>query len=284
MSTGTRWLIFFLMLLGYGGLFLLQENRFAKTDQQLSHPLPPAIQKIALGYLRQLGGETQFVKASVFNGGLKPGRDPLEYAEPLARHFAAATALHPHFIDTYFLCQATLPYINNDYARYANTILGQGITALPDSIVLPFFAGFNHFYFLDEPLKAARFFRIAAQKSNAPPILEHLANILSAEGGNIYAALIGLQSMYANEKDEQVKKRYAEEIAAFEKAATVFNAIKSYEKTNNHPPARLEDLPPDYLPTIPDVGPIFKLEWKPPHLAVVRVAKRTAATRTSPPR
>jgi len=266
--------LFFLLLFFYGAFFTLQEARFSESSQQLSHPLPPVIQKIGLGYLRQLGGEMQFIKASVFFGGLKPGRDPLEYTEPLARHFTAAATLHPHFIDTYFLCQATLPYINKEYARYANDVLAQGIDALPDNFVLPFFAGFNHLYHLDEPLEAARLFHLAAQRPNGPPILEHLANILSAEGGNIYAALIGLRGLYASEKDEQVKMRYAEEITAFEKAVTVLEAIRRHKKLTGAPPAALADLVPDYLPTIPDVGPVFMLEWKPPHLGVVRVVKK----------
>lgn len=275
----TRLPLFLLLLFSYGALFSLQEACFTESNQQLSHPLPHAIQKIALGYLRQLGGEMQFVKASVFYGGVKPGRDPLEYAEPLAQHFTAAATLHPQFIDTYFLCQATLPHINNDYARYANTVLAQGMTALPDNFVLPFFAGFNHLYYLDEPLEAAQLFHLAVAKPNGPPILEHLANLLSAEGGNIYAALIGLRGMYASEKDEQVKKRYAEEIIAFEKAVTVLETIRRHEKTTGAPPSALTDLVPDYLPTIPDVGPIFTLEWKPPHLRVVRVAKKTSPRR-----
>ena len=271
--------LFFLLLFSYGVLFSLQEASFSESTQQLSHPLPPAIQKIALGYLRQLGGEMQFIKASVFYGGIKPGRDPLEYAEPLAQHFTSAATLHPQFIDTYFLCQAILPYINTDYARHANTVLAQGIAALPNNIILPFFAGFNHFYYLDEPLEAARLFHLAAAKPNGPIMLEHLANILSAEGGNIYAALIGLRGMYASEKDEQIKMRYAEEIAAFEKAVTVLNAIQRHEKMNGTPPAVLTDLVPEYLPAIPDIGPIFTLEWKPPHLGVVRIATKTSPRR-----
>ncbi|MBU4408454.1 MAG: hypothetical protein KJ772_07125 [Proteobacteria bacterium] len=271
--------LFFLLLFFYGAFFTLQETRFSEGNQHLSHPLPPAIQKIALGYLRQLGGEIQFIKASVFYGGVKPGRDPLEYADPIAQHFTAAATLHPHFIDTYFLCQAILPHINKDYTRYANTVLARGMTALPDNFVLPFFAGFNHFYYLDEPLEAARLFYLAAAKPNGPPVLEHLANILSAEGGNIYAALIGLRGMYASEKDEQIKMRYAEEIAAFEKAVTVLEAIRRHEKMKGTPPAALTDLVPDYLPAIPDIGPIFTLEWKPPHLGVVRIAKKTSPRR-----
>ncbi|MHB8150308.1 MAG: hypothetical protein ACYDIB_09105 [Desulfobulbia bacterium] len=271
--------LFFLLLFSYGVLFSLQDARFSESSQQLAHPLPPAIQKIALGYLRQLGGEMQFIKASVFYGGVKPGRDPLEYTEPLAQHFIAAATLHPQFIDTYFLCQATLPDVNSEYARYANTVLARGMTALPDNYVLPFFAGFNHFYYLNEPLEAARLFHLAAKRPNGPPVLEHLANILSAEGGNIYAALIGLRGMYASEKDERVKKRYAEEIAAFEKAVTVLNAVQRHEKMTGTPPAALNDLVPEYLPAIPDIGPVFTLEWKPPHLQVVRVAKKKSPRR-----
>mgnify|MGYP001384054386 CR=1 FL=1 len=271
--------LFFLLLFFYGTLFALQETRFSESNQHLPHPLPPVIQKIALGYLKQLGGEMQFIKASVFYGGVKPGRDPQDYAEPLAQHFTAAATLHPQFIDTYFLCQAILPYINIDYARYANTVLTQGMTALPDNFVLPFFAGFNHLHYLDEPLEAARLFHLAASKPNGPPILEHLANILSAEGGNVYAALIGLRAMYSSEKDALVKMRYAEEIAAFEKSVTVLEAIRRHEKTTGTPPVALSDLVPEYLPAIPDIGPIFTLEWKPPHLGVVRVAKNKSPRR-----
>lgn len=276
MNATYRWPFFIVLLMCYGFLFAQQEHFFSEVDQQLSHPTPPKVQKAALGYLRQLGGEIQFIKASVFYGGLKPGSDPMGYAEPLARHFTAATTLHPHFIDTYFLCQAVLPYINDEYTRYANTILAQGIAALPENIVLPFFAGFNHFYFLDEPTEAARLFHLAAQRPNAPPILEHLATLLSAEGGNIYAALLGLRGMYATEKDERRKLVYKKEIVVFEKAVTVLNAIHRYEQMNGKPPEQLKDLTPSQLPAIPDIGPLFKLEWRSPHLRVVRIIKRPA--------
>ncbi|HIJ90823.1 MAG: hypothetical protein OEV89_08975 [Desulfobulbaceae bacterium] len=269
-----RLFFFFILLTVYFFLFSVQESRFAESKPQLSTPLPPVFQMIALGYLHQLGGEMQFIKASVFYGGLKPGTDPHEYAEPLAQHFIVAASLHPHFIDTYFLCQALLSYIDKDYTRRTNSVLTQGMFVLPDNYVLPFFAGFNHFYYLDEPLEAAQLFHLAAAKPNGPPMLEHLANILSAEGGNIYAALVGLRGMYAAEKDEQVKIRYADEITAFEKAVTVLEAIRRHEKKTGTPPVALTDLVPNYLSAIPDIGPIFTFEWKPPHLGVVRIAKK----------
>lgn len=268
-----RFPVFFLLLFVYGMFFSLQEKRFSESSQQLSHPLPPVIQKAALGYLRQLGGEMQFIKASVFYGGVKPGRDPLEYAEPLAQHFIAGAVLHPHFIDTYFLCQATLPYINDEYVVQANSVLSMGEKALPDNFVLPFFIGFNHFYHLKEPQDAARFLKIASEKPNGPTWLGHLASILAAEGGDIYGGLIWLKAMLSAEEDELMRERYQHSIAMFERAVTVQQAIDSYKKQQGNYPAKLSDLVPDILPALPEFDSPFRLIWNPPTLRLLRETK-----------
>jgi hypothetical protein len=261
---------FFLLVLSYGILFSVQEKHFSKCGLQLSHPLPPAIQKTALGYLRQLGGEMHFVKASVFYGGVEPGRDPLEYAEPFARHLTAAALLHPHFVDTYFLCQATLPYINKEYAASANNILSQGMKALPDNFVLPFFIGFNQFYHLKEPRQAAVFLQQAAQHPGVPSWVGHLASTLAAEGGDIYGGLVWLKSMLAAEEDEATRERYQHSIAMFERAVTVQQAIEVYKNKHNQYPATLDALVPEVLTALPELDPPFQLSWEPPTLRLIR--------------
>ncbi|MEN8141320.1 MAG: hypothetical protein ABFR97_08875 [Thermodesulfobacteriota bacterium] len=266
------------LLFLYGILFAWQENIQGTTLSRLSYPLPLAAQRVALGYLQQLGAEMLFVKASVFNGGLESGRDPLDYADPLAQHFSASAALHPQFVDTYFLCQATLPYINDEYVRKANEVLAIGTKARPDDFIPPFFHGFNHMYFLNEPLEAARIFRVAAARPNGEP-LAHLANILAAEGGDVLAALLGLKVMRAAEKSEEMQRRYDTEIAALEKAVRVLEAITLYKKENGVPPDQLPDLVPRYLESLPDLGSIFTLEWQASHLAVVRKVARPTVKR-----
>lgn len=269
-----RLLILFFLFLCYGIFFSLQESRFPKSGQQLSHPLPPLIQKIAFGYLRQFGGEMQFIKASVFYGGVKPGRDPLEYAEPLANHFMAAATLHPHFVDTYYLCQSSLPYINEEYVAYANEVLGIGMEALPDDFVLPFFVGFNHFFHLKDLPNAARFLKISSEKPNGPSWLGHLASNLAAEGGDIYGGLIWLKAMLSAEEDELMRERYKHSIAMFERAVTVQQAIDSYKKQRGKYPAKLTDLVPDILPSLPDFDTPFQLIWNPPTLRLLRETKK----------
>lgn len=241
--------------------------------------MPPAIQKIAFGYLRQLGGEMQFIKASVFYGGVKPGRDPLEYAESLAQHFTAAAILHPHFVDTYFLCQATLPYINNEYTKQTNSILGLGMTALPDNFVLPFFVGFNHFYHLKDLSNAARFLKIASEKPNGPTWLGHLASVLAAEGGDIYGGLIWLKAMLAGEEDEKMRERYQHSIVMFERAVIVQQAINTYKNQHGQYPTALDALVPEVMAALPEFDPSFQLSWDPPILRLIRVTKLNAGSR-----
>lgn len=266
-----RLLVSLVFLALYGSLFSLQETRFAEKTHDLTHPLPPALQEIALGYLKQLGGEMQFISASVFYGGLKAGRDPLEYAEPLARHLQAAAHLHPRFIDTYFFCQATLPYISDEYARFANKeVLARGLAALPESMVPPFFIGFNHFYHLQEPGEAAGYLRQASEKPGAPSWLGHLASVLAAEGGDIEGGFLWLQAMLANEEDERMREYYMFSINQFEKARTVQQAIVRYRQERGRDPEDLADLVPAFLPALPEFDPPFTLAWDPPLLRLHR--------------
>lgn len=258
----------------YVSLFFLQEKSASQKAVPLAMPLPAVVQKVALGYLRQLGGEIAFIRGAVFVGGAELNQNQDNYATPLLATFRGAAELHPRFVDTYFFTEAFLSALAPDYTKSVNDILAIGTNALPDNWIIPFFAAFNHFYYLDEPLHAARLYRLAAARPNGPIMLEHLANILSAEGGDIYAALIGLQGMYNTENNEQVKQRYAEEIIVFKKATAVLAAIKKYEKRVGSPPITLQHLVPTDILSIPEVGPVFEFAWSPPHLRVVRTAKK----------
>lgn len=251
--------------------FFQQEAFFDKRPLILSFPLPAWSQKISLGYLKQLGAEILFVKTSVFLGGLEPGRDPEDYASSLAENFETASALHPAFIDTYFFCQSSLSYIGPERTKQANSILLNGIKALPDNWILPFFIGFNYFHLLNEPKEAAYFLNQAAERPLGPQMLKSLAAILAAEGGDIYAGLTWLKAMHAMEKDELVRERYEKRIMVFEKAAVVLQATHAYREKYHQSPPTLDDLVPEFLTNLPQITEDkFVLSWDPPILRLVR--------------
>ena len=262
--------LFATTLLLYLFTFWQQEKNLAAEPPLPSHPAPPVVQEIALGYLKQLGGEIQFIKAAVFYGGTDPELDPLLWAAPLAGRLAAAAHLHPHFIDTYYLSQAVLPYINPEYAEYANRIHARGMAARPDDFVLPFFVGFNHFYHLKEPGRAAEYLQRASRLPGAPSWFGHLAAALAGEGGDIYGGLLWLRAMLAGEDDELMRERYRHSITMFERAVVVQQAVQAYQERQGEYPATLGDLVPGELPAIPEFDPPFRLIWEPPDLRLLR--------------
>ncbi len=268
-----RTLLFVIILAVYGAAFSQQEIFFSESSQQLAYPSPPEVQKAALGYLKQLGGEMQFIKASVFYGGVKAGRDPREYIGPFAQHLAAAAILNPAFVDTYYLCQATLPQINNKYAALANRIYTLGMQALPNNFVLPFFTGFNYFYYLKDRRHAASLLKTAAENPDSPSWLGHLAAILEAEDGNIHGGLVWLKVMLAGEKNKAAKKRYRHSIAMFERAVTIQKSINIYKNRYGVYPPTLKDLIPDILPALPKFDPPFQIKWLAPKLSLIQAAR-----------
>lgn len=265
--------LFALTLCVFGLVFAVQEKIAGHAEPYLAPAMPTQIQRVALGYMQQLGAEMLFVRAAVFLGGLPAGVAPESYAATLAQNFDVMTELYPRFVDPYYLAQSSLPHISPEYAAQANTILARGMKAVPEHLILPFFAGFNYFHYMEQPQKAAEVFFEMAQRPEAPTWLGHLAAVLAAQGGNLYGGRLTLEAMLASEEDEIVRERYQRSLEAFDKAIVVFEATSQFEKDHGYPPDSLGLLVPNYLQNIPDLGTDFEMVWEPPTLRLVRSKK-----------
>lgn len=264
------------VIVGYLSLFVLTERHFQTARLYFSAPLPAPVQQVALGFLRHFGAEMLYVRAAVFLGApldLLP--DERDYAENLARNFEVLTELYPEFKDTYFLAQSSLAHISPEYAGRTIAILDHGIAAYPDDLVFPFFKGFDHYYYRDEASHAAEIYAELGRRPGAPTWLGHLAAILSARDGALRAGLLSLQVMHATEEDEQAKARYARSIETFEKAISVQDAARAYQEKYGRAPQQLEELVPEFLAGLPEIGDEFELLWIPPRLRLIRPLKAT---------
>lgn len=278
----TRGLCLMGLILFYGFIFSTQEQKAQDRDVSLEIALPVNFHKIAAGYLKQLAAEMLFIKTSVFIGGLRPGTPLDGYADALENNFAVMTELYPRFIDPYYFCQAFLPPVSLEAAAKAGTILETGIAAHPDDLVLRFFHGTNFFLSMNEPLKGAAAFTEAAKLPKAPPLFAHLAALLSAEGGDITAGLISLQTMLAAEKDDVVRTRYQQEIVIFEQALNVQSALNAYTGKHGTAPMTLQQLVPEFLPQLPEIKDSFILVYDPPTLRLQRPDRKKKAETGSP--
>lgn len=262
--------LFIGLVILYGFLFFLQEKLVQQVPPALALPLPSAVQKTVLGYLRQLGGEMHFIKTAVFIGGHFTNKPDDTYTNGLSRNFKVMVDLHPEFIDSFYLCQSTFAFIGPEPAREANIILQKGLDADPTNWIFPFFQSFNYNHFLGEPRKAADALLIASKIDGAPAWLEHLASIRAAQGGDILSGLIWLKAMHKAELNEGTKARYGREIKDFEMALNVQKAIGAYQLKYGYHPAALEDLVPDFIPSLPVFHERFVLRWEPPILRLKR--------------
>ncbi len=246
----------------------LEHDRSGQTVE-LTAVMPAPIQKMS-GYLRQLSAETLYIKAAVFLGGRRAGTDPESYGPRLADHFDVMAQLHPKFLDIYFLGESSLSWINVEHALRANALLARGMAAVPDFWMLPFFAGFNSFYYINDPMTASLYLLQASQTKDGPPWLGHLAAVMAARGGSILAGLAWLRAMLAVEEEEGTRLRYQQDIKEFEKAASVLGALEAYQRKNGQYPYDLLQLVPNYLPELPVITEPYVLRYEGGNLSLYK--------------
>ena len=266
-------ILLILLMIVYGILFQTHERQSSKIGPHLSMALPSPVQEVILGYLKELGAEMLFIKTAAFWGRNDLPKNHEEYAESLAQNFHVMTDIYPEFIDPYYLCESSLSYINYDSASSANEILLKGVNSHPDNMILPFFRGFNYFYYMDQPKEAAAVFSDLASRPDAPSWFGHLAGILSARGGDLYGGLMTLKAMLSTEEDEAMKGRYQRSIMNFENAIRVHEATEKFFVKNGRYPQQLNNLIPQFLVKIPNFDDGFSLKWESPILRLIRPLK-----------
>ncbi len=259
-----------ILLICYGLLFVSQDKYTGNTQANISPSLPVGILNV-LGhsYMNQLIAESLFIKTAVYYGGLNRQMDEASL-DIMAQHFLTITRLHPRFLDAYYRSESILAHRGDRYVQIANKILERGKTALPDEVAIPFFEGFNDFHYLNEPVKAANNLRIASNIPGAPQWIGHLASMLMASGGNIRTGLVWLQGMRAATQDEDEKRRYGKEIAIFEKAMQVQQALDHYAQKHGGYPENLSALLAEDLTALPTWEGNYMLEYQPPKLFLRR--------------
>lgn len=254
----------------YGCLFAVQDQRAQAREYFLEYALPVNFHTIAAGYLKQLAAEMLFIKTSVFLGGVRSSSPPASYEDALGNNFEVMTSLYPRFIDPYYFCQSFLAPISPEAAGKANSIFELAISEFPNDHIIRFFHASNFFLAMNEPLKGAKAFREAAKLPEAPPLFEHLAALLSAKGGDLQAGLLTLRTMTKAEKNDAVRARYQEEIAIFEQALGVQRALDAYTKQYGEAPITLEQLVPEFLPSLPEIQGSFILVYDRPVIRLQR--------------
>jgi tetratricopeptide (TPR) repeat protein len=152
-----------------------------------------------------------------------------------------ATYLDPYNIDAYYFAQGVLSW-NPAQIEPLNTLLRRGMAHRTWDWHLPFFYGFNQFYFLKRPGEAATYLKKAYELNPANAFLPTLIARLYYQADATEVAIEFLEEMVRNTTNENLRKWLALRLKAFRMVEFLEDGIAQYQEIYGSQPPSLEAL------------------------------------------
>lgn len=168
----------------------------------------------------------------------------------MSRLIHNAVKLDPYNMDAYYFGQAILVW-DAGKVEIANELLDYGMRYRTWDWYLPFFAGFNHAYFLKDYATSAKYYERAGELSGSD-LFKNLAGRYLQESGRTDMALAYLTAMEKGEKNPAIKRTFRIRIEAFQELRRIEIARDQYRAKVGAFPESVETLVRDgYLSTLP---------------------------------
>jgi hypothetical protein len=204
-----------------GHLFTLNQltshrQGLIRQSEELAVLPPAAIKLLSLDY-QNLVADLIFSRTMSFYGGkLNRGEklDPQTW-QVIYKRLDLASELDPYFVDPYFFGQSALTW-GAGMVEEANHLLDRGRRFRSDDWYIPFFIGFNYFYFLKDDAKAATYLMESSERPGSPALAGMLAARLASNSGGTETAIAFLRQLELHTEDEVTKKQIQERRMALE--------------------------------------------------------------------
>lgn len=233
-------------------MVIWEHRALVRQETRADFVLPSRFSRIlALGY-KGLLSDFQFLKLITFTGERFLHQETMK--EEDWRYFKSSvesvTDLDPYFLDPYFLAEGLLTWEAGQFEE-ANRLLEKGVQHRVWDWRLPYFVGFNYFYFLHDYEKGADYVMKASRVPGAPDYLATLGARLAFYGGKTQTGILFLRGMLANTTNPSVRKTLQLRLLALERAAFIEDAVRKFEGENGRPPKANELVSMGYLQELP---------------------------------
>jgi len=214
-------------------------------NEDTAYVLPPAVLSITALEFHGIASDFLFLKSLVFIGSTmerteRPRVKDWEW-KWLYKVVDASSSLDPYFFDPYYFGNANFTW-DAMMVEETNLLLERGVTYRTWDSMLPFFMGFNYFYFLQDNFNARKYLLEAAQRPDATQLYATLAANLSYEKKRTENAISFLEEMIKGTEDESLWKRYEARISFLRGVLEVENAAEQYKKRYGGKPENLYAL------------------------------------------
>jgi hypothetical protein len=210
-------------------------------DEENSFVMPTPLLRIASLGFDGLVSDALFLKGLMFIGNsLDRNVKPSEWRWFLTIMNTAAD-LDPYFQDPYYLGNANLTW-GAGMINETNLLLEKGRRARIWDAEIPFYLGFNYFYFLKDNDKASIYLIEASRKPGADPVLARIAVNLAFKGNRTKNSIDFLVELIKKTEDRSLRKRYETRLKALNAVLFLEKAIEQYRTKFKRRPAALQDL------------------------------------------
>lgn len=236
-------------------------NGAAKTSEPLNYlPSGEFLKGLALGYDEAFADFLWVRTVGYFGLHSKTDQD----FTWLKHMLKLTTILDPRYESPYEFAAVILPTVLDDVDG-AVAFLKKGIENIPKQNprywLQPFYLGFCYMVYLDEPVKAAEYFSMAARYPQSPTYLPFLISRLYASQRQPDAGMSILQDFLDHPKrgvmqNEHLKRalmKRMKELIVARHLKYLESAVAEYERFYHEPPARLSDLVDRWIiPFVPE--------------------------------
>jgi len=215
----------------------------ARLETPAGYTLPSGVTRILSVGNAGLLADFLFLKTSTFFGERQINDRTLSEDDWrfLVRSLETVTDLDPRFLDPYVFTQGVLAW-EKGTTEEAIRILEKGFQHNPGYWRLPFYIGFDYFYFLGDYARGADYIGRAAAIPDSYSFLPELAARLYYYGRQSKTAILFLKDTLLTTRDPILRERLSLRMQALESAATLEELMARYKEEQGHEVARLQDL------------------------------------------
>ncbi|WP_457755293.1 hypothetical protein [Thermovibrio ammonificans] len=237
-------------------VLLVVLSYFVMERAERFKPVPPAeltvplfsYEKLLLSFptFKGAAADAVYIYTSYLLGAEAVGKFSLSCKEwmRVVKNLEVATRLDPRFFDPYYMLGAYLPWKVKGCKGALEEINGALLRGekFIDDWRIPFFIGFNYFYFQKERAKGAAVLKRAASMKGAPSYLKLLVPRLYAKSGRLELAVAATEEELKRVKDEKLRKELRRRLRALERMLLLQRAVDFYVSRFKSCPSSLEEL------------------------------------------
>jgi hypothetical protein len=238
-----------MVVLSFGHLFSLKkaaEGRKTLSEQAESTFVMPApfLRILALEF-DGLVSDILFLKTLVFRGSTyeRPAKPRVRDWEWkwMYNMMDASIGIDPYFVDPYYFGAAHFSWDGN-LAQETNVLLEKGMQFRTWDFMLPFYIGFNNFYFLHNNKTAADYLMRSWRIPGAPDMFASLASKLSYKDDDTANAIVFLEELLKRTEDKEVSKQYAKRLHYLQGQLALEKALARFRKRHGRMPQAIDEL------------------------------------------